>query len=154
MFLYPSTVVLFWSVTLHWIMLVGMDLSPKGMLLKWCMWVYIWCIAVFAWSKRWEYQNKETSQNIFFIIFFGTTYTDKKKNGITNHPPAERPTSHVMCTLTRDVTHNTIYDDFLSFLSGLSIFFSVRAFESYDLVKELHGQINYSLKVYEASWHP
>ena len=95
----PLTVLLFWSVMLRWIMLVGMDLSPKGMLLKWCMWVYIWCIAVFAWSERWEYRNKETTQNISAFWFNTDTYTARKRNNETT------------CRETYRTCH--IYDDTL-----------------------------------------
>ncbi len=103
--LYPLTVLLFWSAMFCWIMLVGMDLSPKGMLLKWCMWVCIWCIAVFARSERWEYQNKETSQNILFFWFNTDTYTTRK-TGKTKHPHAEKPASHTLYMMTHDVSNN------------------------------------------------
>lgn len=74
-----------------------MDLSPKGMLLKWCMWVYIWCIAVSAWSKRGEYRNKETSQNIWFFFFFlwnAETYTLTKKKGIPHSLHSDKPCAY------------------------------------------------------------
>lgn len=108
MLLFPLAVLLVWSVILCWIMLMGMDLSPKGMLWRWCMWVYVWRIAIFAWSKRWEYQNKDDSE---FFLGSALIHTPAEKRNNETSPSRETQLTGFNCDNTLDMKNLLIYDD-------------------------------------------
>lgn len=124
MWLFPLPVLLFWSVMLYWIMLLGMDLSPKGRLFRWCMWVYIRRIAVFAWGKRWEYRSKETSLNILFYFFGSTLICKPPEKGIMKYPRPKKPTSQgFICDDALDMRIMLIYSNVIDGFSLISPLF-------------------------------